>query len=83
MPKSKGRPKPRTSRYELEPQRKKKVKSSPRWYGPLMLVIMGVGVVVIVWNYTRGSGVGGASNNVLLLGLGLIAAGFFGVTFLK
>jgi hypothetical protein len=79
MPKSKGRPKPRTSRYQLEPHRKKKAKSSPRWYGPLMLVIMGAGVVVIVWNYTRGTP--GASNNVLLLGLGLIAAGFFGVTF--
>jgi hypothetical protein len=78
MPKSRGRPKPRTSRYQLEPHRKKKVKTSPRWYGPLMLVIMGVGVVVIVWNYTRGDS---ASNNVLLLGLGLIALGFFGVTF--
>ena len=30
-----------------------------------------------------GSGANGASNNVLLLGLGLIAAGFFGVTFWK
>ena len=80
MPKSKGRPKPRTSRYELEPHRKKRVKASPRWYGPLMLVIMGIGVIVIVWNYTRGDN---ASNDVLLVGLGLIAVGFFGVTFWK
>jgi Cell division protein CrgA len=78
MPKSKGRPKQRAARYQLEPQRKKKSKASPRWYGPSMLVLMGIGVVLIVWNYTRGTS---ASNTVLLAGLGLIAAGFFGVTF--
>jgi Cell division protein CrgA len=78
MPKSKGRPKQRATRYQLEPQRKKKTKASPRWYGPSMLVLMGIGVVLIVWNYTRGTS---ASNSVLLAGLGLIAAGFFGVTF--
>jgi cell division protein CrgA len=78
MPKSKGRPKQRATRYQLEPQRKKKTKASPRWYGPSMLVLMGIGVVLIVWNYIRGTS---ASNSVLLAGLGLIAAGFFGVTF--
>jgi hypothetical protein len=78
MPKSKGRPKQRATRYQLEPQRKKKSKASPGWYGPSMLVLMGIGVVLIVWNYTRGTS---ASNSVLLAGLGLIAAGFFGVTF--
>ena len=78
MPRSKGRPKQRSTRYQLEPQRKKKVKASPRWYGPLMLVLMGIGVVAIVWNYTRGDQ---ASNTVLMGGLGVIAIGFFGVTF--
>ena len=78
MPRSKGRTKQRSSRYQLEPQRKKKVKASPRWYGPLMLVLMGIGVVAIVWNYTRGDQ---ASNTVLMGGLGVIAIGFFGVTF--
>ncbi|TMK36739.1 MAG: cell division protein CrgA [Actinobacteria bacterium] len=78
MPKSKGRPKQRISRYQLEPQHKKKVKASPRWYGPLMLALMGIGVVAIVWNYTRGDQ---ASNMVLMGGLGIIAVGFFGVTF--
>jgi uncharacterized membrane protein YobD (UPF0266 family) len=80
MPKSKGRQKQRATRYQLEPQRKKKARSSPRWYGPAMLVLMGIGVVLIVWNYTRGTS---ASNTVLLSGLGLIAAGFFGITFWK
>jgi hypothetical protein len=78
MAKSKGRQKQRGTRYQLEPQRKKKSKASPAWYGPSMLVLMGIGVVLIVWNYTRGTD---ASNSVLLAGLGLIAAGFFGVTF--
>jgi cell division protein CrgA len=80
MPKSKGRSKPKGSRYQLEPQRKKKAKASPRWYGPSMLVLMGLGVVVIVWNYTRGDL---ATNTNLMIGLGLIAVGFFGVTFWK
>ena len=80
MPKSKGRSKPKSSRYQLEPQRKKKAKASPRWYGPLMLVLMGIGVIVIVWNYTRGDL---ATNTNLMIGLGLIAVGFFGVTFWK
>jgi hypothetical protein len=78
MPKSKGRQRGRSSRYQLEPQRKQKSKRSPRWYGPSMLVLMGIGVVVIVWNYTRGDQ---ASNAWLVGGLGLIAVGFFGVTF--
>ena len=78
MPKSKGRQKPRNTRYPLEPQRKKKNKASPSWYGPMMLVLMGIGVILIVWNYTRGDQ---ASNTVLMGGLGVIAIGFFGVTF--
>jgi uncharacterized membrane protein YobD (UPF0266 family) len=45
-----------------------------------MLILMGIGVVLIVWNYTRGDA---ASNTVLMGGLGLIAVGFFGVTFWK
>ncbi len=78
MPKSRGRQKARATRYQLEPQKKQKPKTSPRWYGPLMLVIMGIGVVMIVWNYTRGQQ---AENTYLVGGLGLIALGFFGVTF--
>jgi hypothetical protein len=78
MPESRGRHKPKKGRYQLEPSKKKPSKASPRWYGPLMLAIMGVGVVLIVWNYVRGDQ---ASNTVLLAGLGLIAVGFFGVTF--
>lgn len=78
MPQSKGRPKQKSSRYQLEPQKRQKSKKSPRWYGPLMLVLMGIGVVVIVWNYTRGDQFDG---KVLIAGLGLIAVGFFGITF--
>jgi hypothetical protein len=43
-----------------------------------MLVLMGIGVIAIVWNYTRGDQ---ASNTVLMGGLGVIAIGFFGITF--
>ena len=80
MPKSKGRPTRRTTRYQLKPQKTVRAKASPRWYGPVMLGIMAVGVALIVWNYTRDLE---ASNTVLLSGLGLIGVGFFGVTFWK
>ena len=82
MPKSRGRQKAKakSTRYQLTPQKRQHAKASPRWYGPLMLAIMGVGVLIIVWNYTRGDG---ASNTYLVGGLGLIGIGFLGVTFWK
>ena len=80
MPKSKGRKKPVTKRYGLHPQRKQRTKPSPRWFAPLMLTLMVVGIAVIVWNFFRGSG-NGFDPRVMWVGLGLIAAGFFGVSF--
>jgi hypothetical protein len=77
MPKSRGRQRSRSTRYQLEPQRKKRSNKSPVWYGPLMLALMGIGVVIIVWNYVRPD----MSNGVLVGGLGLIAVGFLGITF--
>jgi hypothetical protein len=79
MPKSKGRKKPSKQRYELHPHRKQTTKASPRWYAPLMLVIMGLGVAVIVWNFLRGND--GFDPGIMWLGLGLIAGGFFGISF--
>ena len=81
MPESRGRKKAAAKkRYQLEPDRPKKAKASPVWFAPLMVVIMLVGVAVIVWNYTRADA---ASNSTLFVGLGLIGAGFFGITFWK
>lgn len=84
MPKSKGRQKAAGKRrYQLEPARKQKRKESPRWYGPLILIVMGIGVVVIVANYIGlmpGTD-GAAANRYLFLGLGLIGVGFVGTTF--
>jgi Cell division protein CrgA len=82
MPKSRGRQKSK-GRYQVEPDRPKpKTKSSPRWYPPLVLGVMAVGVVVIVLNYM---GIlpftAGQTNPVaLMIGLGLIAVGFLGTT---
>jgi hypothetical protein len=78
MPESRNRPKTRRTRYQLEPQRRQKTKKSPRWYGPLVLIVMAIGVGVIVWNYLRGDS---ASNTYLWVGLGLIAVGFFGTMY--
>jgi hypothetical protein len=82
MPKSKGRKKPTKQRYGLHPQRKKRSKPSPRWFAPVMVSLMVVGIAVIVWNFFRGSGQG-FDPGVMWLGLGLIAAGFFGISFWK
>lgn len=86
MPKSKarGKPKPRraSERYRLDPDRKQRHRPSPRWYGPLILSIMGIGVVMIVTNYMGVlPGTSAAPRNAYLFGgLGLIALGFLGTT---
>jgi hypothetical protein len=66
----------------VPPPPKKKRKPSPRWFGFLILGLMGVGVATIVLNY-MGLLPGtefGARNSYLWLGLGLIALGFGGAT---
>ena len=74
MPESRGRQKqrPRRRPYVPAPAVKKR-RASPRWYGPLTLGIMVLGVAVIVWNYMRGDN---ANPTVMFGGLGLIAVGF-------
>ncbi|MEX1100822.1 MAG: cell division protein CrgA [Actinomycetota bacterium] len=92
MPKSKthvtrrkqkaARPRSASQRYQLEPNRKQPRRESPRWYGPTLLVLMGLGVVTIVLNYMEvlpGTDQG-ARNLYLWSGLGLIAVGFIGTT---
>jgi len=81
MPKSKGRKKPSKQRYQLHPHRKQRSKASPKWFAPVMLALMGIGVAVIVWNFLRGNEQ--FDPGVMWLGLGLIAAGFFGISFWK
>ena len=77
MPESRGRTKKRGGgRYQLEPSRRKKAAPPRRWYAPLVLGVMVVGVIVIVWNYLSGN----TQNLYLWVGLGLIALGFLGTT---
>jgi hypothetical protein len=83
MPKSKGRKKGAGQRYQLAPDRRSKSKASPRWYGPLLIGLMAVGVIVIVLNYI---GLMPGTNDQadplwLWVGLGLIGVGFIGTTF--
>jgi hypothetical protein len=81
MPKSKGRTKKKEPRrYGAAPTPKKRHKSSPRWYGAGILIVMGLGVLSIVLNYL-GVLPGGTSNMWLWVGLGLIGLGFIGTTF--
>lgn len=80
MPQSRQRRKASSRRYQLEPQRRKAAKKSPRWYGPLVLILMGAGVALIVWNYLRGDDF---SATTLFVGLGMIGVGFIGTTFWK
>lgn len=80
MPKSKGRQKRKNTGYNLTPARKKRHKGSPRWYGPAILAVMGIGVMMIVLNY-MGILPGGTDPLWLFSGLGLIALGFVGTMF--
>jgi len=52
----------------------KDVKVSPRWYGPLILALLLLGVLVILLNYL--SVFGNPTGWLLLVGLVIIAAGF-------
>ena len=86
MPKSRSRnTAAQKRRYQLEPTKKApRQKPSPRWYAPLVLGLMGIGVVVIVLNYiwpkvlpfTNGT----TSPVILFVGLGMIGVGFLGTT---
>ena len=52
----------------------KDVKVSPRWFGPLILILLVLGVLVVLLNYL--SVFGTPSGWLLLVGLAIIAAGF-------
>jgi hypothetical protein len=83
MPQSKGRQKKKPARYRAPAQQPKaKRKASPRWYGPVLIVLMGLGVLVIVLNYVGLiPGQDQADPLYLWVGLGLIGLGFVGTTF--
>ncbi len=87
MPKSRARSQGNAKRrYQLEPTKKKeRQKPSPPWYPPLVLGLMGVGVVIIITNYM---GILPFTNHqttpiALLVGLGLIGVGFLGTTMIR
>jgi hypothetical protein len=74
MPKSKQRQRSKRRSY-VAPPPKRKPKESPPWFGWLILGVMGVGVLLIVFNYMKL--LPGATNQAYLwAGLGLIAVGF-------
>ena len=70
-------PKGTSGRYTAPIPRE--VRVSPRWVPVLILTFLIVGVIVIICNYL-GVLPGGASNWYLLVGLGLIVAGFVTAT---
>jgi len=79
MPESKGRKKRSSQRYALHPQRKQRTKASPAWFAPVMVALMIIGIGIIVWNFFRPNN--GFDPGVMWLGLGVLAAGFFGISF--
>jgi hypothetical protein len=77
-------PKSKSKRRRYRPPPRKKHKPSPRWFGLLILALMGLGVLIIVLNYVNllpFTGTGpfsglGTKNWPLFTGLGMIALGF-------
>lgn len=86
MPKSRSRNRAAEKRrYQLEPTKKAtRQKPSPRWYAPLVLGLMGLGVLLIVLNYIWPSVVPFTDDQTspvaLFVGLGMIGVGFLGTT---
>ncbi len=86
MPKSRSRNRAAEKRrYQLEPEKKApRQKPSPRWYAPLVLGLMGLGVLLIVLNYIWPSVVPFTDDQTspvaLFVGLGMIGVGFLGTT---
>ena len=76
-PKSARTPPPPSGRYTPPIPRDQKV--SPPWVAALLFTLLGLGLVVILTNYL-GLLPGGAKNAYLLVGLGLITAGFIVAT---
>jgi hypothetical protein len=71
-------PKSKSKRSRYTPPPKKKAKPSPKWFGVLILAVMGLGVAIIVGNYMGLiPGTGGEAKQIyLFVGLGSIALGF-------
>lgn len=71
-----GRTTPKGSSPRYTPPIPREVKVSPRWVPFLILGLLLLGVLVIILNYLPGVMPGGTSSWYLLVGLGLIVAGF-------
>ena len=82
MPESKGRKKTANRGYQLHPQRKQRSKPSPKRFDPVMGAVMIVGIGISVWNFFRNDGQS-FDPKIMWLGLGVLAAGFFGISFWK
>jgi high-affinity Fe2+/Pb2+ permease len=65
-------PQPASKRYT--PPIPKSVRQSPRWFGPVLLVLLIAGLLTIVLNYV-GVMPGGTSNWYLISGLAAIVIG--------
>lgn len=79
MPKSKGRKRSTRRPYVPVVEQPKRPSSSPRWYGGVVMGLIGGGVLLIVLNY-MGLVPGGTTQLYLWVGLGAIAAGFVAAT---
>ena len=78
MPKSRQRQK-RSGRPYAPPPPRKRPRKSPRWYGFVVLGLIGLGIAMIVLNYMDIIP-GGTQQHWLWIGLAVIAAGFAAAT---
>jgi uncharacterized RDD family membrane protein YckC len=74
MPESRARAKKKA--VYTPPPAKKEAQPSPRWWAPLMVGLMVVGLAYVVWTYLNGGPLPRLGSWNLAIGLGAILVGF-------
>jgi hypothetical protein len=76
VPESRSRARAKSKAVFTPPPAKKVDKPNPKWWAPVMVALMILGLAYIVWTYIAGSPIRSIGNWNLIIGLAAILAGF-------